>query len=261
MLTIYLKFKYKVIFILFMTTIEEGSIEFNSLLIMTIIIIIIKSGLIVFLLWKINKKKKEVGKIKLDILVSIFIYILVLLISRILLLLHDFVYAKFDYKTYHLMPQILLWKISFFLVFIGLSIFIYTIDKKALNFKFKGVFSYIEFIIAIVILIFPVNNLADVQILLWVVFFGTIICVIIPIFFLYLAKLSPANSDLRKISISLALSIVIYGVGGNLININFLLPVSIAFGSIVIIVLWLISLTMKTIGLIILAYGGTKIKV
>lgn len=243
-----------------MQVITEGSPEYITLFVLTIIIIIIKSVLCVFLLFKINKKKKEIGKLKLDLLLSIFIFILCLLVSRILLLIFDFVYTKFDNTTYYLEPQIFLWKISFVLVFIGLSIFIYTIDRKALNFKFKGIFSYLEILTAIFIIIFPANNLAEYQLLLYLTLIGTFIAIIIPIFFFYLAKLAPSGSDMRKTSISLAFGIVIYGIGANGQSENILIPASIVFGSIAIVLLLILSLILKTIGLTILAYSATKIK-
>ena len=59
-----------------MQVITEGSPEYITLFVLTIIIIIIKSVLCVFLLLKINKKKKDIGKLKLDLLLRIFIFIL-----------------------------------------------------------------------------------------------------------------------------------------------------------------------------------------
>lgn len=244
-----------------MVVIKQGSLEYNVLFILTILIILIKLSLCIFLLFRINKKKKETQKLKLDLPMSVFIFILCLLISRILLLVFDYVFTKFDNTTFHLMPQILIWRISFVLVFVGLSVFIYTIDRKALNFRFKGIFCYLEICIALIILFFPINNFANYQFVLNFTFIGTLLAVIIPLFFFYLATLAPGGSDMRKISISLAVGIIIYGVGANLQSENILIPASIVYGNIAIIALWLISLSMKTIGLTILAYGATKIKV
>ena len=66
--------------------------------------------------------------------------IIIFFIIRFLNCLHGFYVNKFDESTYHTMLNILFWRLTISFTCIGISFLIYTIDKKALNFKLKMVF-------------------------------------------------------------------------------------------------------------------------
>ena len=239
--------------------ITEGSNEFFVIFILTIVLISIKLVLSIYLLIKVNIKRKNQGKLKLDLLLSVFVFIFTLFIARLMLLYFDFVFTKFDNTTFHEMPQIVIWKIAFFIFCIGLGLFNYTIDKKALNFKFKGLLAYSVYLIGFIILIIPVQTQTDFQNIGLITFWTTIISILIPVFFFYMAYLAPPQSDMRKISVSIAIGMIIYAIGGNMISEMILVPVSQVFGEASIISMWIMALILKCSGLTMLAYGSTKI--
>ncbi len=181
-------------------------------------------------------------------------------ISRLLLTIFDFSLTHFDASKFYLVPNVIFWKIAFFILYTTLAIFIYNLDKKALEFKFKGVFGFIVLGLNIGLLFFPVANKADFTAMEYYALSITFIAIIIPIFFLYIAIKAPSKSDLRKFSLAMAFGFIIYAIGANLLGEGILAPIRESYGELAVLAIWIVSLILKTIGLLTFAYGATKIK-
>lgn len=238
-----------------------GTFIHTFLLTLTIIIVITKFLLATYLLKKILEKRKVEGKLKVDFLFCAFIFMVALGISRILLIYFDFYLTFFDSSRFHLMPNILIWKIANFHTTISIFLLLFIIDKKVMNFKFKGVLSYVALTVGCFQLLYPVSTAEDFQLIQNVGMIGTAVSIILPIFFFYMVIKAPPKSDLRKISLALGLGIVIAALGGNFVSETFLVPVRTAYGDSAIITMWILALIFKITGYTLMAYGATKFKV
>lgn len=241
--------------------IEPNTFEYEFLLTLVIIIVIVKGIFSLYLLKKLFEKKEKEGKFQVDFLFCAFIFMVSLFISRILLIYYDFFLTYLDPSLFHLKPNVYIWKIANFPATLSISLMLYTLDKKVINFKLKGVLAYITLGVGFFQLLYPVNSAEDFQFIQNVGFIGIMVSLVLPFFFIYIAKISPRGSDLQKSSIALAIGIIVYAIGGNFVSETFLAPARDLYGDGVIITMWTLSLIIKLSGLGLLTYGARKFKV
>ncbi|MGV9200514.1 MAG: hypothetical protein ACOC4M_17030, partial [Promethearchaeia archaeon] len=124
-------------------SLNPDTFEYRLFFILTVIILITKVVLAIYLGKKIHNKKKREKELKIDFIFSVFILMVCLFISRLLYTYFDFFLTQFDNQKYYIMPNILYWKIASFVAAAGFAFTLYVIDKKVLKFKLKGSLAYL----------------------------------------------------------------------------------------------------------------------
>lgn len=238
--------------------VEPNSLEFNVFLILIIILLIFKLTLVFYLCIEVNRQKKKTGVISFDFLFSILLLFICLFISRILYLFFDFYLTQFDTSKAHLEPTITVWKFASLSAFIGYTIVLFTIDKKVLDFKLKGLLAYIMSIAAIIQFVYPVSSPEDFEVVSTIGALGNIVAITIPIIFFYIGIKTPG---LRRTSFLIAFGVIIFAIGSNLAVEPILAPVREAYGLTGQITMYFLLFTFKIIGLAMFTYGVTIFKV
>lgn len=238
--------------------IEPNSFEFNLFLTLIIILLIFKLALALYLCREVNRLKKETGEIAFDFLFSILILMLCLFISRILFSIFDFALTQFDTSRAHLEPAITVWKFAALTANIGYVIVLFTIDKKVLDFKLKGILAYILTIAAIIQFFYPVSSPEDFEVVSTIGAIGNILAVTIPIIFFYTGIKTPG---LRKTSFMIAFGVIIFAIGSNLTIEPILAPVREMYGLTGQITMYFLLFTFKIIGSAMFTYGVVKFKI
>jgi len=237
-------------------TIEPNSFEFQLFFVLTVILLIIKLMISIYLAREIYAKKQKSGHFSLDFLSSLFILIICMFISRVFYIQFDFVFTQFDPEKYHTFPSAQLWQIGSFIIMLGYGFFIFTVDKRLLDFKLKGILSYILIIVGIIILVYPINTSEDFGFVASLLLIGNLAGVVLIIIFIYIGIKTP---DLRKTFYSMAFGIIIYAIGANLVNTQILEMLMNAFGSEIQIVMILLFLIFKITGLTMVLYGASNL--
>ena len=134
-------------------SIQPNSPEFNTIVALTIALLIVKLIISLYLGKKIIERKKETGKISYGFVTSLFVLTICLFISRLFYFQFDFIFSQMDPTTYHIFPNYIPWKIAAFMSGLGYANFIFVIDKKILGFKLKGIITYIVIFVSVLILI------------------------------------------------------------------------------------------------------------
>ncbi len=239
-----------------MTALDPNSFQYKLFLILTIILVGVKIFLASYLGKKIYDKKKETGKYTIDFVFGIFVLFVFLIISRIIFIYFDFYLTYFDSDVYY--KYVFYWKMGLLTSSIGLAFLNYTLDKKALHFKLKGIIAYFVLGGAIVILFWPVNSPADFQTasaLSLITSSGTVILLFI---FLYIGIKIPG---LRKPAFMIALGFIIYALGPILVNDAILEFLRTTFGEQMQVLVFFLFITLKIVGLVIISYSITKFSI
>ncbi|MBD3255611.1 MAG: hypothetical protein GF383_11000 [Candidatus Lokiarchaeota archaeon] len=231
---------------------ELTQFEFNLLFILTIILLIIKFALILFISYKLYERKKDKGEFSYGFIFGVLILMITLFVSRILYMIFDFFYTRFDSSTYHLMPNIIFWKIATFINNFGYAYFIFIIDLKILKFKLRGSIAYIIIVITLVQLLYPVSTIQDFHIISTLDLFLNALAIIIPIFFFFMGHVS---SPYQKPSLAIAFGVILYAIGSN-INVEiFLTLLESVIGVEIRVIMIILSLIFKVLGLILFSSG------
>ena len=232
-----------------------NSFEFNLFLTLTIIILLVKFSLVIFLGIKINKRKKVNGKLTFDFLFSICILMICLFVSRLLYLIFDFYLTQFDTSKAYLVPAIIVWKFASFIAIIGFAVVLYIVDKKIINFKLKGILAWITLIVGVIQFFYPVNTAKDFEVVSTMNIIANIAAITIPVIFLYTGIKTPG---LRRISFMIAFGVIIYAIGSNLVNEAVLIPLRAIYGPDIQITMYFLLFVLKITGLLMFSYGVTK---
>lgn len=229
--------------------------EYTFLFILVIGVLVVKMTFAVYLGSKIYKRNKEREKFEFDFLFSVFIVAIGAFISRVIYMYYDFFLVKFDADNLWRYPNIIYWKWAGLIGAIGLISVLYTIDKKVLNNKFKGVFAYYSLIVILIQFLWPVNSQEDFEFVSSLVILALLAFAIIPVMFLYLAFKTPG---LRGVCLIMFFGIIIYAGGSFLVSENFLAPLRESIGEGVDFPVYVIFYVSKIVGLGLLVYGVTK---
>jgi lipid-A-disaccharide synthase-like uncharacterized protein len=232
-----------------------SSWEYYFVLVLTIIILGMKFALSAYLGKKYLTLQKKGEQIPV-FLKAMLIWIIFAFIARLFFSIFDFVLTKFDSTTYYLSPNIWFWKIGFVCSIIGLTYMLWIADKVLMQFKFKGIFVYIMIIGQIIVLLYPVDDLTDYKAVNAIGPIASIGLFIIPIIFFYLAY--KTSGEIRRMAITLALGLILYAVGTALVSEIILDPLKGSIGTQIQGVMYLISTTVKIVGLLLLTYGAMK---
>ena len=237
---------------------EISGFELNLFFILTIILLVVKGTLSIYLGKKIFDRKKESGKWSLDFITAFFILIVCLFVSRLIYMYFDFVLTRFDPDTYYLMPNVLVWKMAGIFGSVGIAVVLFTLDKKALKFKLKGIPAWYTLSVEIIVFILPVNSREDFVFISALGILGSISSLLVLIIFLYIGIKIPG---LRKPSFMLLTGLIIYIVGAALFN-EFVVSTLIGlYGEQFRVMAYTLFMVLKIAGLIIVAFSVTKFSI
>ncbi len=236
-------------------SVQPFTLEYNTLFTLTIILIISKLVLVLFLFKRILEKTKEREEFKFDFIFIIFVIFLGLLISRLIYFYYDFFLTLFNPDLLYVYPNVLYWKVANLISNMGQVIAIFLIDKVLLKFRLKGSLSYIFLAISLIQFFYPISTAEDFQIASSIGLFVVLIMIILPIIFIYIGIKTP---QLRKYSFIFVLGIAFYFIG-SMIDSEFIVsPLQGIFGAQVRLVVFLTSILLKIAGLLIITYSGIK---
>ncbi|MBD3195860.1 MAG: hypothetical protein GF317_12435 [Candidatus Lokiarchaeota archaeon] len=207
-----------------------------------------------YLGYKIWERNEKTGKISFGFVFSLYIMMICLFVSRIFYFTFDFYFTNLNPSLYQIFPNVWFWKIAVVISAFGYSFVLFIIDRSILDFKFKGVLSYMMFTVALIIFFYPVNTSSDFELVSTLLFLINIIAIAIPVLFFYIGY---HEADFRNPSVLIAIGVIIYAVGANvLIESVVSLLDSLLPG--IRIPLYTLSLFMKLIGIVIYSYGVIK---
>jgi hypothetical protein len=223
---------------------------------LTILIIIIKISLVTYLAVKLYQKSKEQPLKLTDFFVGLLILLVALTISRLFYFYFDFYLTHYDTALYLVGSNLVYWRIGATIVGLGGAYLLGIVDKEIL--KLKGLLGYILAVIAVLHLFYPVNTLDDFIILSTIGTIGGVVFLIIPIVFVWLGIKDPS---IRKTSFLIALGAAFYGTAAILMSESTLDPLENLFGAGIRTGIIIASVILRIIGLSILCYGSTKLKI
>jgi len=236
--------------------VTPGSFEYDLFLVLTIILIVTKGILLLFVGRKLIIKKKEEGRFSIDFKFGIFILILSFLLSRLFFTYFDFFLTKFDSSQYYVFPNYLFWKIGMVISCIGIGIMLYITDKKVLNFRLKGTIAIIAFLGGIIILIYSVEGPEDFAFISGISIITNGAIAILLIFFIYVAIKTPGA--VRRNALFIVIGGLSYAIASLLVNEAILTQLRTIFGEEIHIFIFFLFISLKVIGLVLMSYAFTK---
>jgi hypothetical protein len=215
----------------------------------TLIIMLVKFSLILFITYKLARKRNKENAVASTFLKSVLFLMICFLVSRFIYMLFDFFLTKFDSTTYPLFPNIWYWKTATLISAVGIGVLLLIIDRRILQNKFKGLFGIIIFIASAIQFFYPVQTEADFNLVSTIGSFASFCSFLIPILFFWIGAKTPG---LRKTSFAIAFGVIIYAVGGAAVSATFISLIGFTQDT-----MYVVSTVMKTIGLVMITYGAT----
>ncbi len=241
-----------------MVALEPNSVQYQTFLILTIILLVVKSILTIYVAKGVYDKKKETREFKVGFIFGMLLLFTCLIIARIFFILFDFYLTSFDVDVYHLAENVWAWKWGMFISTLGIAALVFIIDWKGLKFKLKGVLAYIIVIGATIILLYPVAVASDFQVMSYISIISVSGTLIIPIIFIYLGFKVPG---MRKPALLLVLGFVLYAIGPLMVN-DFITDMfRQAFGEEIHMVLFFMNIIFKITGLVIISISIINFKI
>jgi hypothetical protein len=238
--------------------IVPNSTNFYIIFALTLVVIAAKLILVIFTAKRIMINRKSDEKVASDFLLSVFILLSSMLVSRILFAIFDFYLTKFDVSIYWTVPSVIFWKLGIMTVSLGEVYVIYIIDKKILNFKFKGLLALVMLIGTIVVVAYPINSPADFDIDSILTFIPNAGMIVFPVVFIWLGRRS--SGEVRKTSFALAWGAALYLIGSIFVNAGILNFLNASFDASLDIFLYLIQTITKIVGIVLIAYSSSKFR-
>ena len=192
-----------------------SELNFNIAYILTLITITVKLILAIFLFVK-YKNVETVGDKKLTFIMAMLLRIIGLAISRICFFVFDFYMTKYDSDLVYVYPNIVVWKVGMLISMLSAIGIVYVVERDIYEFKTKKIPTVVLFFLAVLFL-FILCLITQVLILFlssWA--FLWLVSLVVPIGFIYLAR--KTSGQLRKISVMIVLSVLIYSFAGVLIS-------------------------------------------
>jgi hypothetical protein len=225
----------------------NGNTEFTVIFMLSILLLIIKFFLVIFLARELYGKYKRLGYFEQDFLFAFFVFMVSLFISRIFYIIFDFGLTQYDIDKY--VSYALFWKLGGFIGGVGLFFVLITIERAILKYKLKGIPSIIILISFIIVLIYPINTLSEFQLLHIIIILSLSLTYMIPIIFVYMGIRAP---EIRKVSFILALGVILFLSGLVFMNEFF-------FNQFNRLTIFLFFIIFKLSGLILITYSATNL--
>lgn len=227
------------------------SFAYNLFFILSVLILILKLIITIYFGYLVYKHKKEIGKFEFNFTTGMFFLILCLFLFRLILIIYNFglIYGDPANKT----PLIrLFYAFGVFIQGLGYSLCMFSIDKSVLEFKFKGIFSYIVLGIGILYLF---NQGFIVEMSLNVIY--TLIAMMIPLLLFYVGSKNP---KLKRPAYMISIGVILYAIAMLLLIASVLELVDQLWGSNGVVVLQIVNFVLKFIAIAFLTYGVLNFK-
>jgi len=225
---------------------------YEIIFMLTLVIILVKLVLGIYLAIKVKKSKKEENPVAPVFIGAVMLLMFLWAISRTLFMIFDFFLTKYDTDFYA--QHVWWWKSGSLFAAVGVIAILFIIDKKILSNKFKGIFAYLMLAGTILQFVYPVNTYdPDFIVASTIGILGSATSFLVPILFLYIGKKTPG---LRKTAFTFAFGIIICVVGSAFVSAS-LITIFYSAGLDTNQV-YLISTSMKVIGLSMVTYGTTR---
>lgn len=192
------------------------SFEFKLILVLTIITVLFKLVMVLYLGNKIRQAKRDTGPSSTEFMTGMWIFMLALLISRIFYMIFDFYFTKFDMTKYADLPDVWFWKTGQMISGLGIAYLIDVVDRKILQRKFKGILTFIMVAGAIMVMVIPINTLDDFALVSTVSMIPQLGVVIVPFVFISLGL--KATGELRQTSWMIVLASILLAFASIVVN-------------------------------------------
>jgi hypothetical protein len=196
--------------------IARGSFEYWIIFAATCFVVVVKFFMLIYIEIRIRKQNKENSTLSTIFMRATWILILCLFISRIFYMIFDFYLTSFDESLYFLEPNIWYWKAGQFIVGIGLATMVFVVDRKILDFKLKGIISYIILIGSIITLLIPVANEQDFNFVSIISSLPQVGIVVVAIVFINIAL--KTSGAVKKTASILIIAFILYGLSAIVVN-------------------------------------------
>lgn len=235
-------------------------IEENLLVpwIMTILIIIFKFAIAIFLGTIASKQIKEEKQFRLTFIFAMTIFCFTLGLSRTCYFIFDFYLTKLNPDLFYIEPNIWFWKMGNLFTSLGGIFVLYTIDKTVYQKKLRLIPEIVLLAVALTQFLYPVTDKASFDTVSAIGTIGSIFTIIIPITFIWLAIKSAGQ--VRRTSLILGIGIVVYGVVGQLLSEPVLQSIEAVLPNARLIV-WIVVPITKIVVLSFMAYAATQFRI
>nr|MDO8112861.1 hypothetical protein [Candidatus Sigynarchaeota archaeon] len=235
---------------------------------LTCFILVIKILTITFISVKLIRRRGEEYAIAHAFMRAMLTLIVCLLVSRLFYMVFDFIYTKFDTTLYVSWTNICIgsmcfdiqvttfWKLGQLIIGCGLAYIVFIVDRKILEFKFKGIFAYIMIAGSLLTLFWPVNTMADFEFISTLGILPQLGMLIL--FFVFLNIARKSSGRIRTTAVIIILAFILYGVAALAVNAGLIAALNSALGTDVTLYMYLIQTTMKTVGIIFMAMGASR---
>lgn len=238
--------------------IDFGSLEYNTIMYCTIAIIVFKAILSLYMAKKISQRRKEGVTTGLDFIQSIFVLVACLCIGRIFFAIFDFHYTQLNQIYYTEPMSVLFWKIAVAIATLGQAFLLFTVDRKIMQNKLKGIPALIMVIGTIVVCVYPVRQgvFEDFTIISTILALISLAMLYLFAIFIFIAKKS--SGDIRKTALTFIFGFAIYMIAALMVNASVIESLTNLIGQPVEVAMYLIQTIMKMVGMFLLARGATK---
>jgi len=137
---------------------------------------------------------------------------------------------------------------------IGYSAVLFSVDKKFMDFRFRGIFAYIVLGVGVIQLLYPVNTPEDFTLVSNLALLSNIVAIVLPIMFIYIGIKTPKTSKYRNLAFIVAIGIIIYAIGSNLMVESIIS----SFELNIRIVIYFAFIILKLLGLSLFIFGVVK---
>lgn len=235
--------------------IVAGSLEFYTIFVATIFMVVIKAVMVVFVGIQRRKKIKE-GSMGIPFITAMFVLLLSMFLSRLSFMVFDFHFTKFDVSLYPLFPGVLFWRIGMLLSSIGMAYLVFITDRKILNFKLKGLIAYIVLGGGIFVLLFPINSSADFEFVSAVSIIPSAGLLLVLIVFLNIAI--KTSGEVRKTAVIIIIAFIMYSISGIVVNAGLIAALTAAIGQDVDLFMYLLQTGLKIVGILSMTWGAIR---
>nr|MDO8086657.1 hypothetical protein [Candidatus Sigynarchaeum springense] len=160
---------------------------YEIIFMLTLVIILVKLVLGIYLAIKVKKSKKEENPVAPVFIGAVMLLMFLWAISRTLFMIFDFFLTKYDTDFYA--QHVWWWKSGSLFAAVGVIAILFIIDKKILSNKFKGIFAYLMLAGTILQFVYPVNTYdPDFIVASTIGILGSATSFLVPILFLYIGK-------------------------------------------------------------------------
>ncbi|TFF98091.1 MAG: hypothetical protein EU541_07320 [Promethearchaeota archaeon] len=238
---------------------EPNTIEYQVFYILTILLLVAKFSLSIYLGKKIYAKSKREGQFSFDFIFGVFILMVCLFISRLLYFFYDFYLTEFNPQNFLNPTALLMWMFASLVSTIGYATAMFTVDYRVLHFRLKGIIAYLIIGVGIFdsvwILGGFVKTQSDFELVSGLLMVANFLAIIIPIIFFYIGI---KTMGLKKISFIIAFGVIIFSIGSSIVLQPIIAPLRNTFGDLIQIPIFFIFFIFKLVGLAMFSWGVTQ---